>query len=877
MIGTDATGTRSLGNAQEGVELDVFAGSSTDNTIGGLSANAGNLITDNGGAGVAVGGDSSVGNQITANRIFANTGQAIDLGDDGVTDNSATPRQGPNNFQNFPIIVTTASGQIEGGLDGSTPDTTFRIDLFASAAYGPDGAGEAEDYLGSLDVTTDSQGQATFDVPFSPPADLPVVTATATDPQGNTSEVSAVRRATLQAPSLSVRAAANQSLAFAAKSGDGIAIQDPDAGPLNPSWHLALSVSGGTLTLSSPAGLTGSGDGTGSLSFSGPLTTIDAALQGMLFDPPAGPLVLTNLTLDAQSDGAPALQTQFTITDGVFVVDTTADSGQGSLRQAILDANSVIGLAITIDFAIPGAGVQTIESTSPLPPISASVLIDGTSQPGFAGTPLIAFASQSPGSSGPLAVSGGNVTIRGLALESVTIDATADESLIAVVAAHGTTSQLSLLDEEGHVLVQSEGVSTDNPDDVIDQDLSAGAYSLALERGGGQGTYTWSTTLTPAAAPFQPIPVGELSAPIVAGDFNGDKILDIAVGGGLLGSGTVSILLGNGDGTFQPAVEYAFGFTPVAIVARDFTGDGRLDLAVADSEGVQILMGNGDGTFQPAQQYGAGSGSDAIVAGDFNGDGRLDLAVADSDGVQILMGNGDGTFQPARTVESGIETLTDEGRGALVAGDFNGDGRTDLAVVNANSYGPGSVSVLLGNGDGTFQPAGQHTRWGRTRKLLWRVTSTGTVRPTWPSLGLDTTCRCCWATATAPSNPRSPTRWRGLYRIVAGDFNGDGRTDLAVSTDFDNHISVLLGNGDGTFQPAMDYWTAADAVTLVAGDFSGDGRTDLAVVNIEGDTCRSCWATATAPSRTCCRTRWGSTLTPSWRVTSTETASSTWP
>ena len=137
--------------------------------------------------------DLCVGNQITANRIFGNTGQAIDLGDDGVTDNGTSPRQGPNNLQNFPIFVTTADGQTEGWLGGSTPDTTFRIDFFASAAYGPGGSGEAQDYLGSLEVTTDASGQVSFAVPFTAPAGLPIITATATDPQGNTSEVSALR------------------------------------------------------------------------------------------------------------------------------------------------------------------------------------------------------------------------------------------------------------------------------------------------------------------------------------------------------------------------------------------------------------------------------------------------------------------------------------------------------------------------------------------------------------------------------------------------------------------------------------------------------------------------------------------------------------
>jgi len=183
-IGTDATGSASLPNSAGGIE--IFNGSS-DNTIGGTTAVAGNLITDNGGPGVVVGNttaDTSVGNQITANRIFGNTGQAIDLGDDGVTEDGTAPRQGPNNLQNFPILVMTADGQTEGWLGGSEPETTYRIDVFAGAAYGPGGSGEAQDYLGSLEVTTDASGGVSFAVPFTAPAGVPILTATATDPQG---------------------------------------------------------------------------------------------------------------------------------------------------------------------------------------------------------------------------------------------------------------------------------------------------------------------------------------------------------------------------------------------------------------------------------------------------------------------------------------------------------------------------------------------------------------------------------------------------------------------------------------------------------------------------------------------------------------------
>ncbi len=691
------------------------------------------------------------------------------------------------------------------------PDTTFRIDLFASAAYNADGSGEAEDYLGSLQVTTDPSGQVVFAVPFTAPAGLPIVTATATDPYGNTSEVSALRRAILQAPSHSLRMAANQPLTLATMSGDGIAIQDLDTGPFNPTWKLTISVSAGTLTLSTTAGLSGSGDGTGTLSYSGSLPALDTALEGLTYTPPAGRHVFATLTVNAQSSGAPPLEAQLVLTDGVFVVTTTADSGPGSLRQAILDANTVTDGPVTIDFAIPGAGVQTIEPVAPLPPITTSVLIDGTTQPGFAGTPLIAFSGLSPGSPGSLIISGGNDTVRGLALASVTIDATVGQRLIAVVAAQGAASQLSLVDAQGHVLVQSDGVSPDDPDAAIDQYLTAGDYSLAVDSRGGQGAYTWTTMLTPAAAaPFEPIPVGSSPFSIVAGDFNGDGRLDLAVADSSYNSvtntdvGEVSVLLGNGDGTFQPAVQYAVGMNPGPIVAGDFTGDGRLDLAVATSSydsvtytdvgEVSVLLGNGDGTFQPAVQYAVGINPLSIVAGDFTGDGKLDLAVAcqgdvsffgsqgtDPGGVYVLLGNADGTFQPAVQYAAGSHP------GYLVVGDFNGDGRLDLTVTYIGNYSTSQagVSVLLGNGDGTFQPA--------------KTVATGIYGP-----------------------------------LVAGDFTGDGHLDLAFLNIFDNDVSVLLGNGDGTFQPAVQYAAGIAPDAIVAGDFTGDGRVDLAVTNSPG-------------------------------------------
>ena len=192
-----------------------------------------------------------------------------------------------------------------------------------------------------------------------------------------------------------------------------------------------------------------------------------------------------------------------------------------------------------------------------------------------------------------------------------------------------------------------------------------------------------------------------LSGALAAGDFNNDGKPDLAVAN----LNSVSIVLGNGDGSFQPPVSYTVPDYAASVTVADLNGDGKLDLAVPSSGGtVSILLGNGDGTFQPAVNYPAGYAPASVAVGDFNGDGKLDLAVANfgipccsgpRGSVAILLGNGDGTFQPPSHYAAGSNPLS------IATADFNNDGKLDLAVSTDYS----GVQVLLGNGDGTFQPA----------------------------------------------------------------------------------------------------------------------------------------------------------------------------
>jgi hypothetical protein len=322
------------------------------------------------------------------------------------------------------------------------------------------------------------------------------------------------------------------------------------------------------------------------------------------------------------------------------------------------------------------------------------------------------------------------------------------------------------------LLPPSQGQGARSPSSLIAADFTGDGKADVVELAEQQDFNGWFAVFPGAGnGAFQSPLLTFLNSPCfdlcyaAAGDFNRDGKLDLVVSV----NRNIGVFLGNGDGTFQPEVDYPGGGAFVGV--GDFNGDGNLDIVTADGSNISILLGNGNGSFGQATSFPVGVLASSLVVSDFNNDGKLDLAVATGASVAILLGNGNGTFGTT------VAYSTDPGSFSVAIGDFNHDGKLDLATANSTSN---TVSILLGNGDGTF--------------------------------------------GTATNLPVGGTP----NFIAVSDFNGDQKSDIAAFNNSWEDVSILLGNGDGTFQPAESFGTLGFGDLAIA-DFNGDGTPDLAV------------------------------------------------
>ena len=333
--------------------------------------------------------------------------------------------------------------------------------------------------------------------------------------------------------------------------------------------------------------------------------------------------------------------------------------------------------------------------------------------------------------------------------------------------------------------VATASLRGNNINDLMVANAADNTVSVLL--GKSDGTFGAQTTFPTGAAPVS-IATGQFNSNTKL--TNNDQFLDMAVANNA--ANTISILLGKGDGTFQPKKDIATGRGPVSVIAADFhdrTGTGFIDLAVANQtdNSISIFQGNGDGTFKAPTliQLPAGFAPAALATADLNADGHADLVVADkgSNEVSVFLGNGDGTFQTRTDYATGNAPVS------VALGDFNHDGAEDIAVANSGSnsvtvyYNQISTSNNLALG--TFVP-------GKTRDFA------------------------------AGHKPTS---------IVAADYNVDGLVDIAVANEIDNAVTVLVNEGNELFAALSEIPVGTAPVSIVTADFNGDGRADAATAD----------------------------------------------
>ncbi len=374
----------------------------------------------------------------------------------------------------------------------------------------------------------------------------------------------------------------------------------------------------------------------------------------------------------------------------------------------------------------------------------------------------------------------------------------------------------------------------DGKQDLVVANCFSNTVSVLL--GKGDGTFT--------PAPGSPIPVGACPDAVALTDLNGDGKQDLVVAN--YNDYTVSVFLGNGNGTFTPKAgsPFAAGSTPSDLAVGDVTGDGKKDIVVTNkaTNTVSVLAGNGNGGFGAPTAIATGSQPLGVALGDVDGQHGLDILVANSgdNTVSVLLNNGNGAFSPAPGSPITVGNIPQE----IALGKINADNALDFVVTNLSDVtnpSDGSVSVFLGNGNGAFtQAAGSPIVFPNTSPIALALDDINNDS----KLDLVVSDSASFGTYVLTGNgngtfstvPGQPTITGGVFpfAVAVADVNGDSKKDILTVNEGDNDISVSLGNGAGAFTTISSPLSFSRAGGAALGDFNGDGKPDIATASGTG-------------------------------------------
>jgi len=447
-------------------------------------------------------------------------------------------------------------------------------------------------------------------------------------------------------------------------------------------------------------------------------------------------------------------------------------------------------------------------------------------------------------------VGSGGTPVQGFFPSYVSLaDLNADGNLDLLVA-NNNTSSIALLTGDGKggfskpvnlsvgrtpVAVLGGDFNRDGKSDFVTSNLDGHTISVVLGKGGGK--FLDVSTIADSAGPVQ----------VVSADFNRDGITDLATvnAGNSQDGNTVSVFFGQTGARFSQQLALKVGTDPLSLATADFNNDGLPDIVAAnfgkypdDPGSISLVLNKGSGSFQPAVNFPAGDFPDFVAAADFNGDGNEDVVVSDFGtnvgvaGISVLFGDGKGGFSAPVKVGPDIDFALQ-----VLTGDFDGDGNADIAYSISGSND--SVSVLLGDGKGSFAPAKTVTSsffvftftvgdFNHDNLADFAVEEGGVIEillgegnGSYQSAGFF--------------DEGEAALFSAVQSLAVGDFNKDGFLDLVAPDVFSDNVSVLLGNGDGTFQPGPLFAGAPGGRAVVA-DFNKDGRPDVALAGTDSST-----------------------------------------